>query len=372
MSPLNKIIFIFAILSLSSGMGILTYDRFVQKDGVTAPDTENKEAMSQLREAEEYLRQNTTDSAKEAFRLFNKVLSLDLDKEINQMARYGIAVSLEKQGDVAASLAHLRILKNENVENHVLDEKVNFRHGKILLSINHVEEGRAILDSVLFTTKDDTLKSDIHTAFGFFFSSRGSFGRARENFDIALKYNPENLQAELGRAEAYKNIKRSLSYDYYDDYFLGNSRLNPEERKKVYSNLKYEAYDKGITAYRSGRYNDAVYFLSKSIDKYTDANIREKSLYWLGESYLASGKRDKAARTFSRVLKNSNSSMDQPALIKMGILDFQKGSYESAARSFQNAVQNYPGDKYSDQAKEWLDESMKMIEDKSTLENYSR
>ena len=376
MTIIQKLILIMAFLSLTSGIGILTYDRFVQRSQLAQINNSQKEnftdkqqTVAQLREAEEYLRQNTGDSSREALKLFNRVLSLNLDKNTNQLARYGLAVSLERSGDAATSLDHLRMLKKEGVDDNVLSEKVDYRLGKILLSINHEEEGRAILDSTMYRTKDDRLRSDIHTTLGDFFSSKGSFGRARENYDIALKYNSENLHAELGRAEAYKNIKRSQAYDYYDDYFIGNSNLLPEERKNVYTHLKNEAYDRGITAYRSGKYKDAIYFLSKAASKYTDPYVHEKSMYWLGESYLASGKIAKASECFDKVLKNSNTSMDQPALIKRGILQFQKGSYDDAAKSFQNAIANYPGEKYTESAKQWLDETMKMIEDRSTLES---
>jgi len=377
MTSIHKVLLIIAFLSLSSGMGILTYDRFIQGaiqgERVSKLQNENftdkRIAYAQLREAEEYLRQNTEDSSREAYKLFNRVMSLNLDEDTNQLARYGMAVALERTGEQATTLDHLRILKKEGVKNNILSEKVDYRLGKILLSINHVEEGRAILDSLLYLTKDDRLRSDIHTTLGSFFSSRGAFTRARENFDIALKYNPENLHAELGRAEAYKNIKRSLSYDYYDDYFIGNSNLHPEVKKNVYNNLKYEAYDKGVTAYRSGKYKDAIYFLTKATAKYTDPSIYEKSMYWLGESYLAAGNTSKASQSFHKVIRNTNTSMDQPALIKLGIIYFQNGSYEKAANSFKNAQDKYPDEKYSEQAGQWLDETMKMIEDKSSLQS---
>ena len=46
-----------------------------------------------------------------------------------------------------------------------------------------------------------------------------SLERARENFNVALKYYPENIQAQLGRADALHGQGRTrAAHEFYDDY----------------------------------------------------------------------------------------------------------------------------------------------------------
>jgi len=375
MSAIQKFVLSLGLFFVASGVGILTYDRVLQdgvfsgKAGKKGNFTDREEALARLKEAEEYLRQNTEGSARDAMKLFTRVLSLDIDEGTNQFARYGLGVALERLDDIETALAHYRKLDKEKIKDPLLSEKVKYRLGKTLLSINHEEEGRAILERLLSETHNDEIKSDVHTVLGFQNMKEGNSENAKENFSIALKYNPENLKAEMGRASAYKNIKRSASYDYYDDFLIGNSNLNPATKKNVYNALKFESYEKGLSAYRSGKYADAVFYFNKSINSYTDALIQEKSMYWLAESYLALGNSRKAVENFKRVSQNAESLMDQPALIKLGIINFEKNNYKAASQFFKKAMDDYPDGKYTPRAKEWMDETLNLMNEKNNLES---
>jgi len=372
MNTAQKFTTALGISLLLSGTGILTYDRYffdlqmqnVAANGKPIGGDEIRVAKASLREAEEYLRQNTTDSAKDAMKIFNKILSSDYNRQINEQARYGLAVSLTKLGEFPVALDHLRKLKQDGVSEPAIAEKVDYHLGKLLLSINHVEEGKSLLEALLAKTKDDRLRSDIHTTIGNHDLKKERFKSASNNFSVALKYNPENLQAEIGRAAATKHSNRSLGYEYYDDYLLGNANLDLKEKSDIYSSLKNETYDRGIVAYRQGKYSSAIYYFKKSIHNYTDSHTKEKSLYWLGESYMAQGDGTNAQKTFSKVLENQDTSMDQAALIKKGILYFNRQQFEKAADQFERAIQEYPDGKFIDKAYEWRDETLEQLREK--------
>lgn len=199
---------------------------------------------------------------------------------------------------------------------------------------------------------------------------KGQRNRAEANFRIALKYDPENLQAEQGRAAALKGQGRAWeAYKHYDDYLVGNGNLDPKENAELASDLRRDAYSRGITAYRQGRYHDAAGYLQRALRSSGDARITEKSLFWLGESYAGAGKEDEALGYYDRTLKNADSTYDQAALVKKGILLEKKGRLEEAGAAFQRAVEDYPGGRYTDRALEWRQEVLAQLREKAIVEN---
>lgn len=368
LGPSQKTLLIVGLLILSTGLAILAADRFIP--GGVVPRSEREDALARIREGDEYLRQNSRASAAAAVPIFNRVLSLNLGKEINQPARYGLGVALERLNDRAAAIEHYRNLKKDGVVDPDLAEKVDYSLGKLLLYINHEAEGRSILDSLLARTKDFRLKSRVHTAFGIFYLRRGETRRAREHFAVALKYNPENLQAELGRADAVRGSGRHWdAYEYYDDFLTGNGSLEPGLQRETSKKVLADAYSSGIRAYRTGDYEEASRYFRRAYSDAGESETGEKALFWLAESYAALGKNGDALRTYQKVQENAVSTMDQPALIKQGILLFQSGKFSEAAAAFHRAVDHYPSGVYSDRAKEWLQETEAQIRDRSSSED---
>jgi len=369
MTPAQKLILLLGLVLLISGIGFLSYDKM--KKPHTFNEQDQEEARSILREADEYLRQNSPASAREAMVLFNRILSKNYNPQINQLARFGLGVALEKQGEGLNALDHYRKLKAENITEPDLRDRVDFRLGKVLLEIGHEEEGRSLLESILARSQDRNLKSDIHTVYGMHYLRRGERKRSRDNFRVALKYNPDNITAEIGRAESVRSGRPRLSYDYYEEFLFGNARLAPVERKMISKSIENELYEKGIESYKKGRYSDASYYFQKVIESGAEGEILERARYYLAETYLATGKEGQASQNFDRVLENHTSSMDQPALIKKGIMFFQKGKLTEAASYFQKAIDEYPEGPYTHKAKEWKKETDAQIRESSILETYN-
>lgn len=377
MTGTQKFILGLGVLFLVSGFGILLLERLPEKSWQIAADgptdeARTKEAEALLREAEEYLRQNSGDSARQAMGLFNRVLSWDLNQKINQEARFGLAVSLERLGDKETSLEYYRALREEGPVETRLADRLDYRLGKALLEINHEEEGKSILDSLLARTLDTGLKSDIHTAIGHHYLRKKMRKKAKNNFTIALKYNPDNLHAELGRAEAEKGTGNyRKAYDYYDNYLLGVGNLNPGKKESVKSHVTEQGYEEGLKAYRNGRYSDAVFHFKKVLATDSGVDLTEKVLYWLAESYVKLGSDSLALQTFDRVILNPATEMDQAALIKKGIIMYNQGKLREALMQFHTAIENYPGGAYSVRAEEWRKETEAQLRENAILKSYS-
>ncbi|MCR9145323.1 MAG: tetratricopeptide repeat protein [bacterium] len=352
---------LFANVAGTSGFGLDHHDR---------PGAREEQAYVKLREADEYLRQNSREAARSASVIFNRVLARNVSPRINELAAYGLAVSLEKLDDRAAAIEYYRELKQRGVTDPVLRDRVDYSLGKLLLYIDHEEEGSALLKPLLAKTQDRVLKSKIHEAFGNFALARGQRQRAEANFRIAVKYDPENLAAERGRAAALKGQGRAWeAYKHYDDYLVTNGNLDPKDSKRLRGELEGDVYERGLSAYRAKRYHDAIGYLNRALRNSDSLNRSEKTLFWLGESYAAAGKSKEAIRCYDRVLKNADSGFDQAALVKKGILLEKSGRLAEAGAVFQRAIEDYPGGAYTGRAQEWREEVLAQLREKAVIEN---
>ncbi len=373
MGEKQNYLLLFGVLLLAAGTGLYIFSGdagFKMPGSMAATDTAREvSARNRLREADEYLRQNSVQGAKRAQVILTELYSDEtLPLEINQLARYGLGVALEKAGERAAALGHFRALKQKGVHSPRLADRVDFSLGRVLLRINHDAEGRALLQGLLARTTDLELKSRIHTALGAHDLRSGRSRAAAENFAIAMKYNPDNLQAELGRARALRGTSRSaMAFDYYDDYLTGTGNLDPRKRTRVEQHLSSEYYHTGVAAYRSGDFERAIHLLERALRSRLENVTHERVLYLLADSYHQKGNRKRALQLFNRVLSNSESSMDQPALIKKGILLFQDGRLKESAALFLRAETGYPATVYTERAREWRREAEALIRENSRI-----
>lgn len=372
MNRLQIVLLTTGLLLFGGGLAVLfaTGTTGSRSDALDAVAKKEEQAYVSLREADEYLRQNSRDAARSASVIFNRVLAQNVSPRVNELAAYGLAVSLEKLDDRAAAIEYYRELKKRGVTDPVLRARVDYSLGKLLLYIDHEEEGSALLKPLLASTEDRILKSKIHAAFGNFALARGQRQRAEANFRIAIKYDPENLDAERGRAAALKGQGRAWeAYKHYDDYLITTGNLDPRGSEQLRDELESDVYERGLSAYRAGRYHDAIGYLNRAVRNSDGTSDSEKALFWLGESYAAAGKSRDAIQNYNRVLKNSDSTYDQAALVKKGILLEKSGALEEAGAAFQRAIEDYPGGAYTGRAQEWREEVLAQMREKAIIDN---
>ena len=335
--------------------------------------SENKEDIYiKLREGEGFLRQNTKESAKLALQIFNNVLANNVNLDLNQKAKYGIAAALEILEENSSALSYYHELKNQNIKDAKLKDKVNFSLGRFYLYLNHESEGRALLEPLLANTHNRTLRSKVLTAFGGYYLRRREFKRAEENFRVALKYDGENIKAEEGRAQAIKEQGHDWSaYKLYDDYFFSTAHLNPDNRQKVINKIEYETFNSGIKAFRVKKYQNAIDFFRKVSNNTNDKNIEEDSRFWIGESFYKLKENKKAIKAYENVLKNINTSKDAAALFKIGMILFGESKLSAAGKVFNEIITNYPDSKYSDKAKDYINDIHKENEERFSTDDSS-
>ena len=365
MKQQQTVLLIAGLVFLTGGMGLLAA-KYISNPYFSF--SSNLDQMSQLKQADEYLRQNSTESSNKAFDIFNRILSMNHSPRINALSRYGLALSLEKLNNYEVALEHYRELKKQNIDDKALAEKIDYSLGKLYLFIDHEEEGRSLLEPLIVKTDNQILKSKIHEAFAGYFLRKGDRQRAASNYRVALKYNPENLKAQIGKAEALKGSKTDwLAYEYYDDYLIGDSWLDPVGRQKMLDKLRQESYDSGIQSFRKGELERAEHYFQRVLSEDIMDELNEKARYWLAESYQKDGKPQLAIQNYDMVLQNNIQTMDQPALIKKGIILFNQNKMQQSAKAFQMAIDDYPNGGYTERAIEWKREIQAQLQEKHLM-----
>ncbi|MBI37956.1 MAG: hypothetical protein CMF59_00015 [Leptospiraceae bacterium] len=399
LSP-QRAIFIAGLLFLTAGTSFLALDqwRFSRVLGemnlAGSPDARQQmkmeEGLSDLREAEEYLAQNSLESAQKAHDRFVHVLSRDLNKDINQRASYGIAASLDRLGDRNRAVEHLRSLRDEGVKDKLLREKTEYLLGRLLILFGHDEEGKSILQELLAKTQNNLIKSRIHTTFGDYYRLTGQKNKAERNYRIALEYSPGNLHAEVERAEMLDDQPR-IRYYYHEDYLIDSSlkkktekpssqTQRPTRKPKKETEPKKEdtkenpgnaqsLYEAGIKHFRDKQYPEAVSKFQAALKAGPNAELREKVLYWLAESLSAGGEKDRALEYYSAVIENPALSLDQAAYIQRGIILFDRARVKEAYEEFKRAASQFPEGAYTNQALEWQREVENILQDRERLKN---
>ena len=325
----------------------------------------------ELREAEEYLRQNSKLSARQALKAFNHILANNISTDVNQKAKYGMAAALELLEENAAALRYYRELYTEDIVDQKVRDKLDYSLGRFYLYLNHESEGRSLLDALLVRTKDKKLRSKVFTAFGMFYLRRKESKRAEENFRVALKYDQDNFKATEGRAQAVKGQGQDwLAYRYYDDYLFSTAKLNPSNREKVITKLEEDIFNSGIKAFRKERYHNAISFFLKLCQGSEDRLIQEKARFWIGESYKKLGLYTKAIKAYDNVLNNIIVEKDDVALFRKGTILFDQNKSTKAIKVFQQLQSDYPDSDYSQKAKKYIDEFQKELGETYDIENH--
>ncbi|GIX42181.1 MAG: hypothetical protein KatS3mg129_1914 [Leptospiraceae bacterium] len=409
------IIFLLGIIFIGSGVFLIAmdyknlkenYKKFYYNFSRTLSPTEVHESeplpytedklKSDLHMAEEYLRQNSYESIRKALDIYNKILSFSKDIQIKQLAKYGLSYSLYRLNDENRALLHLRELKSQKIFDPILEEEVDYLLGKILLLRGHEDEGKAILHNLLAKTTSNDLKSRIHATFGDYYQIKKQYKKAKKSYLIALEYNPDNLHAEIIKENIEKNKEVvPFEHEYYDQY-LSKKTLKTKERepktkkesvkpiveqeqKTIDINEEIEKLKRtlaeGVSYLNQNNYikaNNIFVDMEKEIQQLLNKNIKEKeknelydllenTYFRLGEVTEKQNNLELAKSYYDKVLTNPSILLDQVALIKKGIIYFERDEYQEAYDLFKRAVEISPNGKFTSKAMEWLKETEKIL-----------
>lgn len=121
-----------------------------------------------------------------------------------------------------------------------------------------------------------------------------------------------------------------------------------EEQKNLYT----AAY----LALKSRRFNEAVKGFERLLTKYPEGDLADEATYWLGESHLALGERQKAVKYFRQVIdRYPSSSKHAAALLRLGQEYEKSGQTKEAIQLFRRLIKEHPDNPAAQTAREHLE-----------------
>ncbi len=112
------------------------------------------------------------------------------------------------------------------------------------------------------------------------------------------------------------------------------SKISPEARM---------IYESSYLNYVKGNYNEAISGFENYLKISPDSPLSDNALYWIGESYTAMGKSQRAVDIFNEMIKRYPISNKRPtALYKIAIIHEETGDLKSAKYYYNQIVKDFP------------------------------
>jgi tol-pal system protein YbgF len=116
----------------------------------------------------------------------------------------------------------------------------------------------------------------------------------------------------------------------------------PVQRALVGAKLA-EDYRNAIILFGRGRHADARRAFQQVFDSDSGSDLADNALFWIGETYYATGDYTNAVRHYSRVVNEFSDQNKAPdAMFKIALAQERTGDLALARRTLQQVIEKYP------------------------------
>ena len=162
------------------------------------------------------------------------------------------------------------------------------------------------------------------------YARKGEYDRAIENYDEAIRLNPKHADAFSNRGVAYG---RKGDYDRAVENYDEAIRLNPKHAAALYG--------RGNAYRRKGDYDRAI----ENYDEALRLNPKHaNALYNRGNAYRHKGDYDRAIENYDEAIELNPKHVD--AFSNRGLVRFYQGQFAAAVPDFSQAVKLTPTNLY--------------------------
>lgn len=326
---------------------------FIEREYISG----DKAARVRLEQGKLQLERFDEDGLRKAIDEFTAVVAQYPDSVYAREARYHLAEAYERLGMRDIALGKYKKLLEIPLAD-TIKSRVRFKIAKLQIMRNYSDEGMNQLLSLLNSTTDKSLRSEIYLEIGKYYQRKGLAKDARRNYENALAENTENREARaaLGLTDT----------DYSNSVALHGILEKPEsatqENKDATAAPKFDL-NPGIQAFMRGDYARAITLLLPAAK--SDAPESEEALYYVGNAYLKLKDYRKAVHYLNRAVSNRYRERDEAAYIKKGEAYYLNNQLERAANVFRFARTHYPNGKYAQIAADWENEVRRLLNDKT-------
>lgn len=104
-----------------------------------------------------------------------------------------------------------------------------------------------------------------------------------------------------------------------------------------------DAYRNALMLFGRGKHADSRAAFERVFEADPTGELADNALYWIGETYFASGDYSNAMRYYARVTKEFADQNKAPdAMLKMGLTYVKTGDLAMARRTFEECIKKYP------------------------------
>ena len=104
-----------------------------------------------------------------------------------------------------------------------------------------------------------------------------------------------------------------------------------------------ENYRRALTLIAQGKQAEARAAFQQVFDAEPTGNLADNALFWIGETYFATGDYKNAMRSYERVVKEFAEENKAPdAMFKLGLAYEKTGDLGMARRTFDECIRKYP------------------------------
>jgi tetratricopeptide (TPR) repeat protein len=272
-------------------------------------------------------------------------------------ARFHLAEAYERLGMRDVALGKYKRLAEMPLSDQ-LKARVRFKIAKLQIMRNYSDEGMNQLLTLLNSTTDKALRSEIYLEIGKYYQRKGLAKDARRNYENALTENPENREARAALGMTDADYTNSVALHG----ILDKQAPAANEKKEQAVAQKFDLKP-GIDAFTQGDYRRAISLLLPAAN--STAPESEDALYYVGNAYLKLKEYRKAVHYLNKAVSNSYRERDEAAYIKKGEAYYLNNQLERAARVFHFARTHYPNGKYAQIAADWENETRRLLDDKT-------
>ncbi|WP_293445071.1 tol-pal system protein YbgF [Persephonella sp.] len=133
-----------------------------------------------------------------------------------------------------------------------------------------------------------------------------------------------------------------------------------EEKVKIPENPE-EIYRYGLDAYYKGKIQKAREMFETFTKRFKESELYDNALFWIGQTYYAEGKYDKAIKTFDRLINECKTGkiLDcnkmPTAMLKKGFAFLKMGETNKAKSVFTELIKKFPDTEEAEIAKKKLE-----------------
>ena len=249
-------------------------------------------------------------------------------------AYFRLAVVQNFQSNNNAALANLERLIS-NYPNSLYLEDALFQRGQIFMEeTRYSEAANAFTELINKRPNSPFVPYALEGRAVANFSMR-NYDNTIRDYRAILDQHPNSQSSET----ALKGLQETLALQgrsgEFSDYLENYKRSNPDGGSV--QSLEFEA---AKSLYFEKSYSQATRSFENYLRSYPQSAQRSDALYFLGDSYLQLGDKEKALVSFRALEKEPASPQRLKAIQKIGSIELSKGNYEQAIPYLETSSQN--------------------------------